>query len=134
MQSNSKNRDPHIDSSRFGKKSRASVNAEAAQEKRALRLTGRYKRFRAHVDGNVYEIPIPDVRAIREGLSMSQAEFARHFHLSQRTVQQWEQRRALPDMPARVLLKAIQQAPEVIARAAADVHKEIEQIGTRRTT
>lgn len=88
-------------------------------------MTGRYKRFRAHIDGNVYDIPIPDVRAIRERLRLSQAEFAERFHLSQRTVQQWEQHRAMPDMPARVLLKAIQRAPEVIAAAAAEVRKEM---------
>jgi putative transcriptional regulator len=116
-------KDPHIDWSRFGSKSRGVINAEAAEEKRSLRLTGRYKRFRAHVDGKMYEIPIPDVRAIRENLHMSQAEFARYFHLSQRTVQQWEQQRALPDTPARILLKAIEQAPDVIAKAAADVRE-----------
>ncbi|MBV8367538.1 MAG: helix-turn-helix domain-containing protein [Candidatus Eremiobacteraeota bacterium] len=118
-------RDPHIDWSRFGKGSRAQINAEAAEEKKRLGLTGRYKRFRAHIDGNVYDIPIPDVRAIRERLRLSQAEFAERFHLSQRTVQQWEQHRAMPDMPARVLLKAIQRAPEVIAAAAAEVRKEM---------
>ena len=120
------NKDPHIDWSRFGKKSRKQVNAEAAEEKRSLALTGTFKRFRAHVNGNVYEIPIPDVRAIREALRMSQQEFAQHFHLSQRTLQQWEQRRALPDMPARILLKAIQRAPDVIAEAAAEVRQEME--------
>lgn len=114
--------DPHIDWSRFGKESQEVVNAQAAEEKRSLGLSGRYKRYRVHVNGKIYEIPIPDVRAIREKLNLSQAEFAERFHLSERTVQQWEQRRALPDMPARILLKAIEQAPDVIAKAAADVH------------
>jgi DNA-binding transcriptional regulator YiaG len=123
--------DPHIDWSRFGKESQAVVNAEGAAEKRRLGLTGRMKRFRVFVNGKVYEIPIPNVRAIREKLHLSQADFARRFHLSQRTVQQWEQRRALPDLPARILLKAIEQAPDVIARAAADVHHEME-VASRR--
>jgi DNA-binding transcriptional regulator YiaG len=118
--------DPHIDRSRFGKKTRAQINAEAAEEKKRLGLTGRYKRFRAHINGKVYDIPIPDVRSIRERLRLSQAEFAERFNLSQRTVQQWEQHRAMPDMPARVLLKAIQRAPDVIAKAAAEVQRELQ--------
>jgi DNA-binding transcriptional regulator YiaG len=118
-------RDPHIDWERFGTNSRAQINAEAREEKKRLGLTGRYKRFRAHVNGKVYDVPIPDVRAIRKHLKLSQAEFAERFHLSQRTVQQWEQHRAMPDMPARVLLKAIQRAPDVIAAAAAEVHREM---------
>jgi DNA-binding transcriptional regulator YiaG len=118
--------DPHIDPSRVGKKSRQQINREAAAEKKQLGLTGRYKRFRAHINGTVYEVPIPDVRAIREHLKLSQAEFAERFHLSPRTIQQWEQHRAMPDMPARVLLKAIQRAPNVIAEAAAEVQREME--------
>jgi|GEM_PF-2641962 len=127
MQSSKKNKDPHIDWSRFGKEPQEQVNAEAAEEKRSLGLTGRYKRFRAHIHGKTYEISIPDVRAIREHLNLSQAEFAKRFHLSRRTIQQWEQRRALPDMPARVLLKAIERAPEVIAEAAAEVAKALRE-------
>ncbi|MDB5072098.1 MAG: putative transcriptional regulator [Candidatus Eremiobacteraeota bacterium] len=117
-------RDPHADWSRVGKKTRTEINAEAAEEKKRLGLTGRHKRFRAHINGKVYDIPIPDVRAIREHLRLSQAEFAERFNLSQRTIQQWEQHRAMPDMPARVLLKAIQRAPDVIAAAAAEVQRE----------
>lgn len=127
----SSNRDPHIDPARFGKKTREQINAEAAAEKKRLGLTGRYKRFRAHINGNVYDVPIPDVRAIREHLKLSQAQFAERFHLSQRTIQQWEQHRAMPDMPARVLLKAIQRAPDVIADAAAEVQREMK--ATRRS-
>ena len=125
MQSSKKNKDPHIDWSRFGKESQEQINAEAAEEKRSLGLTGVYKRFHAHVNGKVYDLSIPDVRAIREQLHLSQADFAKRFHLSMRTIQQWEQRRALPDMPARVLLKAIERAPEVIAEAAAEVAKAL---------
>jgi DNA-binding transcriptional regulator YiaG len=117
---------PHIDWSRFGKKTREQINAEAAEEKKRLQLTGRFKSFRVHVNGSVYDVPIPEVRQIREKLGLSQAEFAERFHLSQRTLQLWEQRRAMPDMPARVLLKAIERAPDVVAQAAAEVRGEIE--------
>jgi putative transcriptional regulator len=127
-------RDPHVDWSRFGTKPRAEVNAEAAEEKHRLGLTGRYERYRAQIDGKSYDIPIPDVRSIREHLRMSQAEFAERFNLSRRTIQQWEQHRAMPDMPARVLLKAIQRAPKIIAEAAAEVQRELQAAAARPPT
>jgi putative transcriptional regulator len=59
----------------------------------------------------------PDVRAIRRRLRLSQAAFATRFGLSVRTVQQWEQGKAAPDGPARVLLLVIAHAPEAVERA-----------------
>jgi len=125
MQSKGDSDDPHIDWSRLGKKSRAKINAEAAVEKAELGLVGRRKHLTAHVNGKRYEIRAPDVRAIRRHLGLTQEAFAGRFHLSLRTVQQWEQRRALPDVPARILLKAIELAPDVIARAASEVGREL---------
>jgi putative transcriptional regulator len=61
--------------------------------------------------------PVPNVRRIREQLGISQAEFASRFGLSVRTIQQWEQGRAVPDQPARVLLKVIEHAPTTVTRA-----------------
>jgi hypothetical protein len=52
-----------------------------------------------------------------------------YFHMSQRTIQQWEQRRAMPDLPARILLKAIEQAPDVIAEAASAVERDMAAAG-----
>ncbi len=63
--------------------------------------------------------PLPDVRAIRARLGLSQAEFARRFGFSVRTVQQWEQGRAVPDRPARILLRVIERAPETVAEVVA---------------
>ena len=57
---------------------------------------------------------IVDVRALRRRLGMSQTKFARDFHLSVGTVRDWEQGRALPDGPARVLLKLIERNPEMV--------------------
>lgn len=125
MQSSNDENDPHIDRSKFGKKTREQINAEAAEEKASLGLTGSRKRLTAHINGNRYDISIPDVKAIRERLGLTQEAFAERFHLSQRTVQQWEQRRAMPDLPARILLKAIEQAPDVIAEAASAVERDI---------
>ena len=129
MQSTNDENDPHIDWSRFGKKSREQINAEAAEEKAKLGLTGRGKRLSARVHGNRYDISGPDVKAIRERLGLTQEAFAARIHLSQRTIQQWEQRRAMPDLPARILLKAIEQAPDVIAEAASAVERDMAAAG-----
>jgi putative transcriptional regulator len=62
---------------------------------------------------------VPDVRAIRRKLGTSQAEFARRFGFSVRTVQEWEQGRAIPDQPARILLRVIEKSPRTVERAVA---------------
>lgn len=59
----------------------------------------------------------PDVRLLRECLGLSQEAFAECFHLSLRTVQEWEQRRRV--RPARVLLRVIERDPEAVERALA---------------
>ncbi|MBV9119718.1 MAG: helix-turn-helix domain-containing protein [Chloroflexi bacterium] len=64
-------------------------------------------------------VPGPNVRKIREGLGLSQEAFARRYHLSLRTVQDWEQKRRAPDGPARALLQVIEREPEAAARALA---------------
>ena len=61
----------------------------------------------------------PDVRLVRARLGLSQEAFAERFHLSLRTIQEWEQRRRVPEGPARVLLRVIEREPEAAARALA---------------
>ncbi|HJU11285.1 MAG TPA: helix-turn-helix domain-containing protein [Candidatus Binataceae bacterium] len=70
-----------------------------------------------HRARRVYNPPIPNVKAIRRKLGLSQVEFAQQFGLSFRTVQQWEQKRAVPDRPARILLRVIETAPQAVERA-----------------
>jgi putative transcriptional regulator len=62
---------------------------------------------------------VPDVQTIRRKLGMSQSEFATRFGFSVRTVQEWEQGRALPDRPARILLRVIEKSPRTVERAVA---------------
>ena len=62
---------------------------------------------------------LPDVRAIRRKLRLSQAKFAKRFGFSVRTVQEWEQGRAIPDRPARILLRVIEKSPKAVERAVA---------------
>jgi putative transcriptional regulator len=61
----------------------------------------------------------PDVRALRERLGLSQEAFANRFHLSLRTLQEWEQQRRVPEGPARVLLQVIERDPQAVERALA---------------
>lgn len=58
-----------------------------------------------------------DVAAIRKRLGLSQDKFARRFNLSPATVRDWEQKRRLPDGPAKALLMVIDYAPEIVERA-----------------
>ncbi len=60
------------------------------------------------------------VKVLRQRLGMTQAEFARTFHLPVTTLRDWEQRRSVPDAPARALLLAIERDPEVMRRLLSD--------------
>jgi putative transcriptional regulator len=71
----------------------------------------------------VYNPPLPDVKGLRKKLRMTQAEFAKHFGLSRRTIEQWEQGRAIPDRPARILLAVIESDPRAVERALAGNRK-----------
>ncbi len=63
------------------------------------------------------EVPMVDVRAVRERLNLSQREFAGAFGVSVATLRNWEQGRRYPRGPARVLLMIIEQEPEAVQRA-----------------
>jgi putative transcriptional regulator len=54
-----------------------------------------------------------EVKAIRERLELSQAEFARLIQVNVRTLQNWEQGHRHPTGPAAALLKLVNKAPEV---------------------
>jgi len=58
----------------------------------------------------------PDLRTLRANLGLSQSQFADRYGLSIRTVQQWEQERAAPDQPARILLALIANEPDTMQR------------------
>jgi putative transcriptional regulator len=58
-----------------------------------------------------------DVRRIRKKAAMSQAEFAEHFGVSVRTVQDWEQGRRVPGGASRAFLMVIDREPEAVRRA-----------------
>jgi DNA-binding transcriptional regulator YiaG len=61
-----------------------------------------------------------EIKKVREALEMSQAEFARAFHLSLRSLQDWEQGAMAPSGPAAVLLWLIARIPQQIIKALRD--------------
>ena len=64
---------------------------------------------------------VPEVKRIRQGLGMTQEQFARVFQLSAATLRDWEQARYPPDQSARTLLKVIAAMPrevQVVLRRA----------------
>ncbi len=60
---------------------------------------------------------VPDVRAIRRQLHMSQNEFADAFRIPLATLKNWEQGRRAPDAPAAAYLQAISLRPQIIREA-----------------
>lgn len=58
-----------------------------------------------------------DVRAIREKLDVTQAEFALMIGVSVATLRNWEQGRRMPDGPARALLRVAAANPKAVVMA-----------------
>jgi putative transcriptional regulator len=65
----------------------------------------------------VHVVELPDVRAIRLALHMSQQEFASTFRIPLATLKNWEQGRRAPDAPAAAYLQAIARRPQAIQEA-----------------
>jgi DNA-binding transcriptional regulator YiaG len=57
------------------------------------------------------------VRGLREGLGLSQSEFARRFGLDVRSLQEWEQARRLPDTAVLTYLRVIEHNPGAVQAA-----------------
>jgi len=56
-----------------------------------------------------------DVATIRQGLGMTQEEFAAAYGFTTATVRNWEQHRSEPDVGSRAFLKVIETHPDVAA-------------------
>jgi len=63
------------------------------------------------------EVAVPDVKAIRKRLGMSQDVFARAIKVSPATLRNWEQHRRHPEGPALALLEVVEREPEAALRA-----------------
>lgn len=83
----------------------------------------------AYLDGDASRVKVEtlrvpddvDVRAIRQQLGLTQAQFAALFGFKLATVQSWERRkkRRKPALTARILLTALQRRPDAILSALA---------------
>ncbi|SRR5260221_11874890 len=73
-----------------------------------------------HTDSKVHKFTADDVRLIRAGLKMSQAEFAHTFHLELKTLQKWESGERRPTGPAAAFLRVIRHAPKTVKKALSD--------------
>ena len=80
------------------------------------------KEMRNYLDGKpdsarVTQVAVPNVRAIREGLKLTQVDFAKTFQIPVTTLREWEYGRRLPDMAAAAYLKVIAKNPKAVTKA-----------------
>lgn len=83
-------------------------------------LIGSLTEALAHARGEpsgarVHTVEVPDVRAIRRALRMSQQQFATAYRIPLPTLKGWEQGRRHPDAPAAAYLFAIASKPQEIS-------------------
>ena len=67
----------------------------------------------------VTAVEIPDVKALRRSLRMSQNRFSTAYRIPLATLKNWEQGRRHPDAPAAAYLLAIKRRPREIMEAVA---------------
>ena len=58
-----------------------------------------------------------DVKALRERIGLTQAEFSRMIGVSIKTLQNWEQGRREPEGPAKALLRVVEKEPQAVMSA-----------------
>jgi putative transcriptional regulator len=67
------------------------------------------------------QIPEVDVSQLRHRMGLSQSQFATKFGFPPATLRNWEQGRARPDAPTRVLLAVIAKRPESVEDVLKDL-------------
>jgi putative transcriptional regulator len=85
---------------------------KAAKEGRAI--------VRGDADPSTYNVHVParvNVKAMRTRLRMTQAEFARRYHLNIARIRDWEQGRSQPEGAVRAYLLVIAREPQAVERA-----------------
>jgi DNA-binding transcriptional regulator YiaG len=60
-----------------------------------------------------FNVESTDVKSIREGVGLTQDEFAKLMRVSIKTLQNWEQHRRQPTGPAAALLKIVATSPKL---------------------
>lgn len=81
----------------------------------SIQEAGRIQRGEAEAS-RTFDLPEPNVKAIREGIGFSQSKFAALIGVNVRTLQNWEQGHRHPTGPAKVLLKLVKNDPVSVLR------------------
>ena len=82
------------------------------------------KQIARHIRGEI-ELPMKlvrltpevDVRAIREAQGLTREQFAKHYGLQVRAVQEWEQGRRKPEPAVRAYMLVIKNQPAAVRKA-----------------
>ncbi|MCS3840407.1 putative transcriptional regulator [Pseudomonas sp. JAI111] len=64
-------------------------------------------------------ITAEEVVAIRQQLNLSRSVFAMYLRTNTRTLENWEQGRAIPNAQATTLIRLVERFPETVAQLAA---------------
>ena len=82
----------------------------------SVKAAGKYVRGEGKAS-RVFEYADADVKAVRERIGLSQAQFAKMIRVSVKTLQNWERKRRSPTGPAAALLQIVASGPQVALRA-----------------
>lgn len=94
---------------------RLTKSLEQMTEIRAGRMkAGRVTRMKT---ANVLVISPARIKAIRESIGLSQADFAALLNIPAATLRNWEQGRTEPDGPAKALLRVAESKPKAVLDA-----------------
>ena len=64
------------------------------------------------------QVSAEGLRAVRERLNLSRAVFARYLRTNPRTLENWEQGSARPNVQAALLIHLVDRYPDTVARLA----------------
>jgi putative transcriptional regulator len=82
----------------------------------SVRQAGRIRRGESR-PSRVTTFEATDVRAIRDGLELTQEQFAMMIGVSVATLRNWEQGRRVPEGPAQALLRVAAVNPQAVVDA-----------------
>jgi putative transcriptional regulator len=77
-------------------------------------LLASVRQMKAGVAARRTSVPVPEAASARGKVGASQDEFARMLNVSKRTLQEWEQGRRSPSGAARVLIRLVNDHPDVL--------------------
>ena|SRR5436309_15593332 len=108
-------------SSRLPSRKASGHNKSTALGRRLIRAGEealRHARGEIQLTEHLYTVvPLIDIKALRESLGLSQAEFARAYGISPRSLQDWEQGRRRPESAVRAYMAVIRNSPNEVAEA-----------------